>query len=86
MLEPTVPLARHLFGEPTRHYKSGVVFLAHLAGHQERFTMVGGEQNSRPVEHLAELFRLACEAGVLPDPDLATDRMRIFLRTKGWDA
>ena len=69
LLEPTVPLARHLFGEPTRHYKTGVVFLAHLAGHQDRFTMVGGEQESRSVEHLAELFRLACEAGVLPDPD-----------------
>lgn len=83
VLAPTVPLARHLFGAPTRHYKTGVVFLAHLAGHQERFTMVGGEQDSRPVEHLAELFRLACEAGVFPDPDLATARMRSFLDAKG---
>ncbi len=83
ILEPTVPLARHLFGAPTRHYKTGVVFLAHLAGHQDHFTMVGGEQESRSVAHLAELFRLAGDAGALPDPELATARMRAFLASKG---
>jgi Protein of unknown function (DUF993) len=83
VLAPTLPLARHLFGTPTRHYKTGVVFLAHLAGHQERFTMVAGAQVSRSVAHLAQLFRLACEAGVFPDPGAATARMRAFLAAKG---
>lgn len=86
ILEPTVPFARHLFAAPTRHYKTGVVFLAYLSGHQDHFTMVGSAQDSRDVEHLAELFRLAAEAGVLPDPGLATARMRAFLDTKGFDA
>ena len=86
ILEPTLPLARHLFGAPTRHYKTGVVFLAHLAGHQDHFVMVGGEHDSRGVEHLAELFRLAAEAGALPDPALAAVRMRAFLASKGYDA
>nr|WP_037610649.1 dihydrodipicolinate synthase family protein [Streptacidiphilus rugosus] len=85
VLEPTVPLARHVFAAPTRHYKTGVVLLAHLAGHQDHFTMVGGQQDSRDVAHLARLFVLAAEAGALPDPDLAAARMRAFLRTKGFD-
>ncbi|GGV14554.1 hypothetical protein GCM10010495_30620 [Kitasatospora herbaricolor] len=83
ILEPTVPLARHVFTAPTRHYKTGVVLLAHLAGHQDHFTMVGGEQDSRDLVHLAEVFRLAGEAGALPDPDLATARMRALLASKG---
>ena len=86
VLEPTVELSRHLFAAPTRHYKTGVVFLAHLAGHQEHFTMVGGAQSDRDTEHLAQLFRLAAEAGALPDADLAAARMRSFLASKGFDA
>src|SRR6478736_9781293 len=34
ILEPTVPLSRHIFRAPTRFYKTGVVFLAHLNGLQ----------------------------------------------------
>ena len=83
VLEPTLPLARHLFAAPTRHYKTGVVFLAHLAGHQDHFTMIDDAQRHRDVAHLAQLFHLAGEAGVLPDPDLATERMRGFLAGQG---
>ncbi|WP_330455808.1 dihydrodipicolinate synthase family protein [Streptomyces sp. NBC_00820] len=79
LLAPTLPLARHLFAAPTFHYKTGIVFLAWLAGHQDHFTMVAGAQSGRSVPHLVELFRLADAAGVLPDPDLAADRMRRFL-------
>ncbi|MFC9325538.1 dihydrodipicolinate synthase family protein [Kitasatospora sp. NPDC057015] len=79
LLAPTVPLARHLFAAPTFHYKTGVVFLAWLAGHQDHFTMVAGAQSGRSVPHLIELFRLADTAGILADPDLAADRMRRFL-------
>ncbi|KQV21757.1 hypothetical protein ASE03_15870 [Kitasatospora sp. Root187] len=76
---PTLPLARHLFGAPTYHYKTGIVFLAWLAGHQEHFTMVAGAQSARSVPHLVELFQLADAAGVLPDPELAARRMREYL-------
>jgi hypothetical protein len=33
--------------------------------------------------HLAELFRLADAAGLLSDPDLATQRMRLIMATRG---
>ena len=47
ILAPTVPLSRHVFAAPTRFYKTGVVFLAWLNGHQAHFTMVGGQQSAR---------------------------------------
>ncbi|MDT7655935.1 MAG: hypothetical protein QOF38_650, partial [Pseudonocardiales bacterium] len=34
-----MPLARHLFAAPTYHYKTGIVFLNWLAGHQDHFVM-----------------------------------------------
>ena len=83
LLAPTVPLARHLFAAPTFHYKTGIVFLAWLAGHQEHFTMVAGAQSGRSATHLVELYRLALAAGVLPDQDLAAARLRRFAAVTG---
>jgi len=83
ILEPTVPLSRHVFCAPTRFYKTGVVFMAWLNGHQEHFVMVGGQQSARHVLHFAELFRLADAAGLLADPPLACARMRHFLALQG---
>ncbi|MFC6087248.1 DUF993 family protein [Sphaerisporangium aureirubrum] len=82
-LAPTVPLARALFQAPTYHYKTGIVFLSWLAGHQDAFTMVGGAQSSRSLPHLAGLFRLADQAGLFPDRDLAAYRMRALLAVHG---
>jgi hypothetical protein len=86
ILAPTVPLSRHVFRAPTRFYKTGVVFLAWLNGHQQHFVMVGGQQSARSLLHLVELFRLADVAGVLLDPDLACARMRTLLQFHGVDA
>jgi hypothetical protein len=83
ILAPTVPLSRHIFQAPTRFYKTGVVFMAWLNGHQDHFTMVGGQQSTRSIQHLAELFRLADRAGLLADPDRATARMRSLLAVHG---
>jgi hypothetical protein len=83
LLEPTVPLSRHIFKAPTRFYKTGVVFLAYLNGLQDHFTMIGGQQSTRSLTHLAELFRLADKARVLADPELATDRMKQVLAVHG---
>jgi len=83
ILAPTVPLARHIFAAPTRFYKTGVVFLAWLNGHQGHFVMVGGQQTARSVVDLAETFRLADAAGLLRDPELAASRMRQFLAVNG---
>ncbi len=83
ILEPTVPLSRHIFQAPTRFYKTGVVFMAWLNGHQEHFVMVGGQQSARHILHLAELFRLADSAGLLADPELACRRMQQLLAVQG---
>mgnify|MGYP001598410008 CR=1 FL=1 len=83
ILAPTVPLSRHIFRAPTRFYKTGVVFLAWLNGHQEHFVMVGGQESARNLLHFAELFRLADAAGLLSDPGVACHRMRQFLATRG---
>jgi hypothetical protein len=76
ILEPTVPLARRLFEPPTFNYKTGIVFLALLNGHQEHFRLLGGLETARSIEHLADVFMLADRAGLLRDPELAAARMR----------
>jgi len=83
ILDPTVPLSRHMFAAPTYHYKVGIVFLAWLAGHQDHFTMVGGAQSGRSPAHLATLLRLADEAGLLPDAELAAARARAYFTVAG---
>ncbi|RZL86141.1 MAG: dihydrodipicolinate synthase family protein, partial [Variovorax sp.] len=83
ILGPTVPLSRHIFAAPTRFYKTGVVFMAWLNGHQKHFTMVGGQQSTRSLQHLAELFRLADAANVLEKPELAVQRMKTLLAVHG---
>ena len=83
ILAPTVPLSRHIFKAPTRFYKTGVVFMAWLNGHQDHFVMVGGQQSTRSIQHFSELFRLADKAGLLRDPDLAVARMRSLLALHG---
>ncbi|MFD5629847.1 dihydrodipicolinate synthase family protein [Streptomyces sp. NPDC127072] len=83
LLDPTVELSRHLFQTPTRFYKTGVVFLAWLAGHQSHFTMVGGLQSARSLPHFARAYELADGLGLFPDPELAATRMRTMLSLYG---
>jgi hypothetical protein len=83
ILGPTVPLSRHIFAAPTRFYKTGVVFMAWLNGHQKHFTMVGGQQSTRSLQHFAELFRLADAANLLEQPELAIQRMKTLLALHG---
>jgi hypothetical protein len=86
VLGPTVALSRHIFKAPTRFYKTGIVFMAYLNGHQDHFTMVGGQESTRSTLHLAELFRLADQAGLLANPELATRRMKAVLALRGVEA
>jgi hypothetical protein len=83
ILAPAVPLSRHVFAAPTRYYKTGVVFIAWLNGHQSHFTMVGGQQSARSLVHLAQVFRLADAASLLRDPEQACARMRSLLAVHG---
>lgn len=83
LLEPTLPLSRKLFAAPTYYYKTGVTWLAHLSGLQSHFRMLGGLESGRNVLHLVELAELADEIGLLPDPELAADRLTALLRVHG---
>ena len=83
ILAPTLTLSRHVFGAPTRFYKTGVVFAAYLNGHQSHFRMVGGLESARSIAHLGEQFRLMDAAGLLRDPELAAARMRRVLAVAG---
>ncbi|MEU5975020.1 dihydrodipicolinate synthase family protein [Streptomyces sp. NPDC047315] len=85
LLDPTVTLARHLFEPPTRHYKTGIVLLAWLAGHQSHFSMLGGLQSARSLPHLARAYELADGLGLFPDPELAEARMASLLDVYGVD-
>jgi hypothetical protein len=82
-LAPTVPLSRLIFAAPTRFYKTGIVFVAWLNGHQDNFTMIGGQESARSTLHLSEVFRLADKAHLFCDPDLAAERMRCLLAVHG---
>jgi Protein of unknown function (DUF993) len=85
LLDPTVPLSRHIFQEPTYYYKTGLVFLAYLNGLQSHFRMVGGLESARSVPHLCRVFVLADQAGVLTNPELAVHRIKVFLKLAGID-
>ncbi|GAE91957.1 conserved hypothetical protein [Gracilibacillus boraciitolerans JCM 21714] len=83
LLEKTVPLSRHIFQTPTFSYKTGVVFMAYLNGHQDHFRMIGGKESARSIVHLSDLFVMADQAGLLRDPALATARMTLALELAG---
>lgn len=83
LMQPTIPLSRHIFRAPTQHYKTGVVFLAWLNGHQDHFVMIGGAQSMRPLPYFIECFKLADQARLLSDPELAVARMRKLLALYG---
>ena len=71
---------------PTRFYKTGVVFLAWLAGHQSHFTMVGGLQSARSLPHLARAYELADGLGPVPRPRARRGADATLLALYGVDA
>ncbi|MER8486280.1 dihydrodipicolinate synthase family protein [Mesorhizobium sp. M1322] len=79
----TVPLSRKIFEAPTEYYKAGIVLMAWLNGHQEHFSMIGGMQSARGICHYADVFRLADQAGLLADPELAVARMKSLCTVAG---
>lgn len=83
LMEPTVPLSRLIFRAPTQYYKTGIVFLAWLNGHQDHFVMVNGAQAMRPLPYFIEVFKLADQARLLSDPELAVKRMKTLLAMYG---
>jgi Protein of unknown function (DUF993) len=80
---PTIPLSRLIFRTPTQYYKTGIVFLAWLNGHQDHFVMVNGAQAMRPLPYFIEIFKLADQAGLLAKPATAIRRMKQLLAMHG---
>ncbi|MBP1991966.1 dihydrodipicolinate synthase family protein [Paenibacillus eucommiae] len=83
LFEPTVALSRHIFQKPTYAYKTGIVFMAYLNGHQSHFRMIGGAEGARSIIHLCELFVLADKAGLIANPELGARRMKHVLALAG---
>ncbi|UVC17446.1 dihydrodipicolinate synthase family protein [Mesorhizobium onobrychidis] len=83
LMAPTVSLSRKIFEAPTEYYKAGIVLMAWLNGHQDHFSMVGGMQSARGISHYADVFRLADQAGLLADPELAIARMKNLCAVAG---
>lgn len=83
ILDSTQALGRHVFSVPTFHYKTGIAFLAWLNGEQPGFQMVGGLQSARSIVHLGQTLRLAGDAGLLTQPELAADRFTRLLSVAG---
>ncbi len=83
IMQSTLGLSRHVFSAPTANYKTGVVFMAYLNGHQDHFRMIGGLESARPIAHLAQIFVLADKAGLLRDPELAAGRVRGLMAAAG---
>ena len=83
LMAPTVPLSRLIFGAPTQFYKTGIVFLAWLNGHQDHFIMINSAQALRPLPYFIEVFKLADQAQLLRDPELAVLRMKQMLAIHG---
>ncbi len=82
-MDTTLMLSRHIVEPPALYRETGIAFLAWLCGHQEGFTMVAGLQSARSVDHLLRVFELANQARLLPDPDLAADRLLSWLDVSG---
>lgn len=83
ILDKTVSLSRHIFQKPTYAYKTGIVFMAYLNGHQSHFRMLGGAESQRSIIHLSELFVMSNEAGLLRNPEIAVERMKLILAQAG---
>ena len=60
-------LGQAIFEAPTRHYKTGLAFLAWLDGRQSNPMLVNHEERSRPPERLLEYLAIAAAAGTLED-------------------
>jgi Protein of unknown function (DUF993) len=83
LMAPTVPLSRLIFSTPTQFYKTGIAFLAWLNGHQDHFIMVNGAQSMRSLPYFIDCFKLADQAGLLNDPDMAIARIKKLMAVYG---
>lgn len=79
LMEPCEKLARWVFRHPTRHYKVGLAFLAHLAGRQPNALLANREDRAHDVRYFMLCARLASAAGCVPDAEAASGRIEAWL-------
>ena len=60
--------------------------MAYLMGHQDHFTMVGGQESARSTLHLAEAIRLANAAQLFTDPEDVVRRATPVFQARGGSA
>lgn len=78
VMSPCEALGRHVFAEPTQHYKAGLAFLAMLNGLQDQCLLVNGEERARDRAHLLRCADLARAAGAVRDGDEFERRLAAF--------
>lgn len=79
IMDPCEALGREIFKDPVQRYKSGVVFLAWLNGHQPNRMLVNHEENARSREDYLRIAELASLAGAIEDAEAASARLQEFL-------
>jgi hypothetical protein len=57
--------------------------MAYLNGHQDHFTMIGGQESTRSTLHLADIIRLANDAKLFTDPERTAARARAIFAARG---
>lgn len=65
LMRPCEELSRHVFAEPTQHYKAGLAYLAHQNGWQPNAMLLNREDLARDAAHYRRCAELARAAGVL---------------------
>lgn len=74
-------LGRHVFAEPTRHYKAGLALIAWLDGWQDRFLLPNHAERARDLAHHLRTVELASAAGVFRDAAATARRVEELVRT-----
>ena len=85
ILAPTVPLARRMFAAPDGELQGGRRPHRVLERAPEPLPDAGWYRGHRSIVHLADVFRLAADAGVLSDPERGARRFRPLLELAGVD-
>ena len=68
-------VGRHVFSEPTRHYKAGLALIAWLDGWQHTFLLPNHAERARSPDHHLRTAQLAAEAGVFRDAHFTAARL-----------
>ena len=78
IMKPCEKLSRHIFQNPTCHYKAGLAYLSWLDGRQSNPWLPLRADRERNASHYATLLNLALDAQVFADASAAKAKAKIF--------